>query len=359
MEVSKIEEKLSNDVRVIDKNNEMNEEKLDGEVDNDPAMDIQVDNSIEEVDTVKYDNEQESKGKLERNKNEITLESETKGEKNILNGDEITKEEKNKEEDPPKKELDSKIKENDEKKGIDTAEKEENDVQNKENDLQNKEADLIEVEDPDSYLLYLECILKQIHKAFYEKYDTLESGEVPDLKQVIPAVKSEILRGAKLCFSGLVPTHLKLEQSKAYLIARSLGAEVTQDLEENTTHLVAVRPGTAKVNSGKRKKNLKIVTPDWLWCCAERWEHVDERIFPLNSKGSKTDTLRLIAVVQNIFQSIPSIAILQQGKEHLAVVLWIQSIPLCHFLVPILPTWTKRWKIFLMMRVKAVTMRPK
>lgn len=24
------------------------------------------------------------------------------------------------------------------------------------------------------------------------------------------------------------------------------------------------------------------MTPDWLWCCAERWEHVDERLYPLN-----------------------------------------------------------------------------
>lgn len=51
--------------------------------------------------------------------------------------------------------------------------------------------------------------------------------------------------------------------------------------------MVAVRPGTAKVNAGKKRKNLKIVTPDWLWTCAERWEHVNEQIFPLNSKGSK------------------------------------------------------------------------
>lgn len=42
-----------------------------------------------------------------------------------------------------------------------------------------------------------------------------------------------------------------------------------------------------KVNAGRRKKNLKIVTPDWLWSCAECWEHVEERIFPLSGKGSK------------------------------------------------------------------------
>ncbi|XP_018566284.2 RNA polymerase II subunit A C-terminal domain phosphatase [Anoplophora glabripennis] len=150
-----------------------------------------------------------------------------------------------------------------------------------------QEDNLIEIDDPDDYLVYLEDILKMIHKEFYDQYDKMESGEIPDLKKVIPLVRSNVLKGCKLVFSGLVPTHIKLEQSKAYQVARSIGAIVTQDLEDDTTHLVAVRPGTAKVNAGRRKKNLRIVTPDWLWSCAERWEHVDERIFPLSSKGSK------------------------------------------------------------------------
>ena len=48
-------------------------------------------------------------------------------------------------------------------------------------------------------------------------------------------------------------------------------------------NLFVFRYGTAKVNEGlKRKSSIKIVTPDWLWCCAERWEKVEELIFPLN-----------------------------------------------------------------------------
>ncbi|CAG9765868.1 unnamed protein product [Ceutorhynchus assimilis] len=146
---------------------------------------------------------------------------------------------------------------------------------------------LIDIEDPDDYLTYLEDILRRIYKVYYELLDNMESGKIPDLKRVIPFVKRKVLNGCKLVFSGLVPTHYKLEQSKAFQVAKSLGAEVQADLDDETTHLVAVRPGTAKVNAGRRKKNLAIVTADWLWCCAERWEHVDEKIFPLNSKGSK------------------------------------------------------------------------
>lgn len=139
------------------------------------------------------------------------------------------------------------------------------------------EDDLVEVEDGDDYLMYLEEILKTVHKAFYDLYDEL-NGEVPDLKSVIPYVRRKLLAGTSLVFSGLVPTHTPLEKSRTYLVARSMGAQVTQDLTPETTHLVAVRPGTAKVNAARRAaRNVFIVTPDWLWCCAERWEKVDER----------------------------------------------------------------------------------
>jgi RNA polymerase II subunit A-like phosphatase len=139
------------------------------------------------------------------------------------------------------------------------------------------EEDLVEVEDRDDYLMYLEEILKTVHEAFYDLYGEL-NGEVPDLKSVIPYVRRKVLAGTSLVFSGLVPTHIPLEKSRAYLVARSMGAQVTQDLTPETTHLVAVRPGTAKVNSARRMaRSVTVVTPDWLWCCGERWEKVDER----------------------------------------------------------------------------------
>lgn len=121
----------------------------------------------------------------------------------------------------------------------------------------------------------------------------MDNNQLPDLKTVIPEVKSKVLSGVSLVFSGLVPTHQRLETSRAFLVAKSLGAEVTQDFTENTTHLVAVRPGTAKVNTSRRviagKPNkIIVVTPEWLWSCAERWERVDERLFPLLRGGQSS-----------------------------------------------------------------------
>ncbi|CAL7945861.1 unnamed protein product [Xylocopa violacea] len=137
-------------------------------------------------------------------------------------------------------------------------------------------------EDDDDYLLYLEDILRRIHAEFYATID--KGQERKPLRDIIPRVRSQVLKGVCLTFSGLIPTHQKLHQSRAYKVARAFGAEVAQDLSDKTTHLVAIRPGTAKANAAKKNPNIKIVNPDWLWTCAERWEHVDERLFPLTAK---------------------------------------------------------------------------
>lgn len=109
------------------------------------------------------------------------------------------------------------------------------------------------------------------------------------MKTLLPKIRGEVLVGKTLVFSGLVPAQVKLEKSKAYLIARSLGANVTQLLTDETTHLVASTAGTFKVNAARKNPKIHIVSPDWLWTCAERWECVEETLFPLDSrKASKT-----------------------------------------------------------------------
>ena len=117
----------------------------------------------------------------------------------------------------------------------------------KENKTEPKE---VEIEDPDDYLLYLEDILKTVHKAYYDLYDQSKSDSAvpaPDLKTVIPYVKRKVLAGVVLVFSGVIPTQVAMEKSKPYLLARSLGAVVRSSVDKKTTHLVAARLGTAKV----------------------------------------------------------------------------------------------------------------
>lgn len=81
-------------------------------------------------------------------------------------------------------------------------------------------------EDDDDYLLYLEDILRRIHTEFYATIE--KEGGRKSLRDIIPRVRAQVLKGVHITFSGLIPTHQKLHQSRAYKVARAFGAEVAQ-----------------------------------------------------------------------------------------------------------------------------------
>ena len=161
----------------------------------------------------------------------------------------------------------------------------------------------IEWDDEDDYLLYLEEILTTIHTAFYELHDqtlnktTSDPAESPDIRKIIPYVKKKVLKGANIVFSGVFPTNIPAEKSRAYIVATALGATVqsvfvpdTGNNPDATTHVVAAMHGTAKVRSAQKHKNVKLVNPNWLWSCNERYERVDERLFLLPDTGSNRES---------------------------------------------------------------------
>jgi len=46
--------------------------------------------------------------------------------------------------------------------------------------------------------------------------------------------------------------------------------------------------GTEKVRQAQDCKDLHVVNPDWLWSCLERWDKVEEQLFPLKDDYMKT-----------------------------------------------------------------------
>lgn len=176
-----------------------------------------------------------------------------------------------------------------ETKSIESAEKQEIETVSEE----------IEWVDDDDYLLHLEEILRRVHKAFYDVYDQMtEKGgveKVPDMKSVIPYVKKKVLKGANILFSGVFPTNMPPEKSRAYTVAKSLGANIHTNFVpksgqegkngNHTTHVIAARLGTSKVRAAQKSGSAFLVTPEWLWTCGDRWEHVDERLFPLTEES--------------------------------------------------------------------------
>ncbi|XP_078072967.1 RNA polymerase II subunit A C-terminal domain phosphatase [Mustelus asterias] len=156
----------------------------------------------------------------------------------------------------------------------------------------------VEEEDPDEddHLMYLETVLVHVHTEYFSQYEKYlkKERQVPDLRKIVPELKSKALEGTTIIFSGLYPTNYPIEKTREWYHATALGAKVKKTLCLNpkdpnrTTHLIAARPGTEKVRQAQACKHLHVVNPDWLWSSLERWERVDEKLFPLKEEYGKT-----------------------------------------------------------------------
>ena len=64
-------------------------------------------------------------------------------------------------------------------------------------------------------------------------------ADLPDLKKVLPLIKSKVLENVVITFSGVVPTGYDLRKQRCYLMATSLGAKVNEHLclPENDTDI--------------------------------------------------------------------------------------------------------------------------
>ncbi|XP_033493136.1 RNA polymerase II subunit A C-terminal domain phosphatase isoform X1 [Epinephelus lanceolatus] len=151
--------------------------------------------------------------------------------------------------------------------------------------------------DQDDHLIHLEEVLERIHAEYYARYEAYlrkEESEMPDIRKIVPELKSKTLEGTTIVFSGLYPTNYPMERTREYYHAKALGAMIGKNLvlsfqdPNRTTHLIAARAGTEKVRQAQGCKHLCVVNPDWLWSCLERWERVEEQLYPLKEDYSKT-----------------------------------------------------------------------
>lgn len=164
----------------------------------------------------------------------------------------------------------------------------------------------------DDYLLHLEDVLKRVHEVFYKTLDELKSisaeelkgnpnstsgvkyctpgTTTPDAKAIVTELRRDVLLGANIVFTGVIPTSTKQEESYPWRVACALGAKVSNTIvtpkdttnpSDVTTHVIAGRLGTEKSYRAVKTRGVKLVNPGWLLCCSERWERVDERLFPV------------------------------------------------------------------------------
>lgn len=73
-------------------------------------------------------------------------------------------------------------------------------------------------------------------------------------------------------------------------LAEQFGAVCTRDLSKRTTHVIAARKGTSKVNSAQRRRDVSIVTLSWLITSVNLWRRQPETAYSLDPGSSPQDS---------------------------------------------------------------------
>lgn len=106
--------------------------------------------------------------------------------------------------------------------------------------------------DDDDHLVHLEEILARVHSDYYAKYDRFlrgETQEAPDIRKIVPELRSRVLADVAIIFSGLHPTNFPIEKTREHYHATALGARILTQLvldpddPDRPTHLIAARAG--------------------------------------------------------------------------------------------------------------------
>ena len=77
--------------------------------------------------------------------------------------------------------------------------------------------------------------------------------KLPDVRQVCEQLRSEVLANCRLVLSGVVPNNMRPDDHRFVKNAKLLGAQISQHIEPDTTHLVCTRIGTSKYREALKK----------------------------------------------------------------------------------------------------------
>ncbi|CAD6241912.1 unnamed protein product [Miscanthus lutarioriparius] len=86
-------------------------------------------------------------------------------------------------------------------------------------------------------------VLTRVHQGFF---DSVLGGRCSDVREVIRAVRSEVLRGCTVAFSRVILLEDVAGDHPMWKLAEQLGAVCAADADATVTHVVALDPGTDK-----------------------------------------------------------------------------------------------------------------
>lgn len=170
------------------------------------------------------------------------------------------------------------------------------------------------LKDDDTELHRVQTILDEIHEEWYRQWDAMTatttaasssgrasqsstatdpSATKPTVMDIIAERKKQTLAGCDIVYSSLIPTTTALEEAEYYWLALEYGASCSPEIHSRTTHLIAAKPGTAKVNRAQhREGRIQVVWPCWLHDSIARWEKMPEKNYLLpKSQTGETEVV--------------------------------------------------------------------
>ncbi|KAJ3097776.1 Carboxy-terminal domain (CTD) phosphatase [Phlyctochytrium planicorne] len=113
------------------------------------------------------------------------------------------------------------------------------------------------LKDDDLELHDVERVLSAVHSQFYDALESQSSdgdasGLEADVRTLMPIIKSNVLKGCTIVFSGVIPKEIAMERHEAWKTATALGATCVDTISSAVTHVIAPMLGTAKVNAARK-----------------------------------------------------------------------------------------------------------
>jgi len=135
---------------------------------------------------------------------------------------------------------------------------------------------------PDDCLPLILSALQRVHAQFYSE---ISRKPKVDVKEIISRLKKNVLSGLHVVFSGFYPIAVDIRTTPFGRLTEDFGAVCSADIYPSTTHLIAKRRDTSKVNVARANPNILVVNENWLLTSIRRWQRADERDFPLKKEG--------------------------------------------------------------------------
>ncbi|KAK4574206.1 CTD phosphatase Fcp1 [Recurvomyces mirabilis] len=159
------------------------------------------------------------------------------------------------------------------------------------------------LQDDDNELEHLGASLREIHNEYFTAFEKdykdaapldrvaqLRPGHknklspeqnldnIPDAAAIMSTLKTRVLSGVHLVFSGIVPLGVNIQNHDISIWAKSFGATVSENISRRTTHLIASpERRTAKVRQAVKKGGrVKVLNQNWLFACFSQWKRVAE-----------------------------------------------------------------------------------